>query len=286
MKQKIIGTGLSGLVGSRISELLGSEFEFEDISRKTGTDITSKEAVLERLKKSDAAFVLHLAAYTNVDEAEKNQNICWQINVGGTKNVVAACRQTQKHLIHISTDMVFSGTKPFPERYTEEDATGPSGWYAATKAEAEKVVASAQIPWTILRIAYPYRASYEKKEYVRVFKSLLEQKKEIKAVTDHYFTPTFIDDVADVFRVIFEKNLTGIYHIGGKEIVSPYIVAQKIAEVFHLDKNRISKTTREEFFQGKAKRAFNLSLRSDKIEKFGIRLRGLREGLEEIKKQL
>lgn len=291
MKQKIIGTGLSGLVGSRIVELLSLQFDFEDISRKTGTDITDKEAVLQRLKNSDADFVLHLAAYTNVDEAEKEKDLkenstAWKMNVGGTKNVLEAAEITGKHIIHISTDMVFPGTKTPPERYTEEDATGAVGWYAKTKEEAEKVVMSAKIPWTILRIAYPYRANFEKKEYVRIFKWLLEEKREIKAVSDHFFTPTFIDDLADVFSLIFDKKLTGIYHAGGKESVSPYEAAVQVADVFHLDKNLISKTTREEYFAGKAPRAFNLSLNSAKIEQLGVRLRGFAEGLEEIKKQL
>lgn len=291
MKQKIIGTGLSGLVGSRIVELLGQEFDFEDISRKTGTDITDKDAVLKRLQNSDAKFVVHLAAYTNVDEAEKEKDLgkestAWKITVGGTQNVVAAAQATEKHLIHISTDMVFPGTKPLPERYTEEDAVGPVGWYATTKAEAENVVLQSRIPCTILRIAYPYRAQFEKKEYVRIFKWLLEEKREIKAVSDHYFTPTFIDDLADVFSLIFMQKLTGIFHAGGKLSVSPYDAAMQVADIFGLDKNLISPTTRGEYFKGKAPRAFNLSLNSDKIEKLGISLKGFTEGLQEIKKQL
>lgn len=288
---RIIGTGLSGLVGSRVVELLGNEYEFEDISRKTGTDILDKESILKRLQNSDAAFVLHLAAYTNVDEAEKEKDLkenstAWKMNVEGTKNVLAAAEATNKHIIHVSTDMVFPGIKNPPERYTEEDATGAVGWYAKTKEEAEKVVEKAKIPWTILRIAYPYRANFEKKEYVRIFKWLLEEKREIKAVADHFFTPTFIDDLADVIQLVLDKKLTGIYHAGGKDAVSPYDVAIKIAEEFDLDKNLVSKTTREEFFKDKAPRAYNLSLDSAKIEGLGVRLRGLEEGLQAIKKQL
>ena len=288
---KIVGTGLSGLVGSRIVELLSSSFAFEDISRKTGTDITNKDAVLARLQNTDAKFVLHLAAYTNVDEAEKEKNLreesaAWKINVEGTRNVLQACEATGKHLIHFSTDMVFPGTKELPERYTEEDATGAVGWYAKTKEEAEKVVLSSQNPWTILRIAYPYRANFEKKEYIRIFQWLLEEGREIKAVADHYFTPTFIDDLADVLRLIISDNLTGIYHAGGKDSVSPYDAANLVAEIFGFRKDLIGKTTRSEYFAGKAPRAFNLSLNSAKMESLGVKLRGLQEGLVEIKKQL
>ncbi|HYK08124.1 MAG TPA: NAD(P)-dependent oxidoreductase [Candidatus Eisenbacteria bacterium] len=287
----IIGTGLSGLVGSRIVELLGNDFEFEDISRKTGTDISDKNAVLQRLQGSSAEFVVHMAAYTNVDEAEKDKDLgeestAWKFNVLGTKNVVEAAETTGKHLVYISTDMVFPGTKPMPERYSEEDATGPVGWYATTKAEAEKVVEKATIPWTIVRIGYPYHMNVEKKGYVLIFKSYLEQGKPIQAISDHYFTPTFIDDLKDVFQIVFQEKLSGIYHAGGKDSMSPYEIAVKVADVFGLDKNLISKTTREEYFLGKAPRAFNLSLSSGKIESLGVKLRGFEEGLLEIRKQL
>ncbi len=288
---KIIGTGLSGLVGSRIVELLSPEFEFEDISRKTGTDITDKEAVLTRLQKSDAKFVVHMAAYTQVDEAEKDKDLkensaAWKINVAGTRNVVEAAEKTGKHIVYVSTDMVFPGTKNRPERYSEEDETNPVGWYAITKAEAEKVVEQSSVPWTILRIAYPYRANFEKKEYVRIFKWLLEEKREIKAVADHFFTPTFIDDLSQVFSLIFKQNLTGIYHAGGHTSISPYEAALAVAKEFGLDASLVSKTTREEYFAGKAPRAFNLALNSDKIESLGVKMRGFEEGLREIKKQI
>ena len=291
MKQKIIGTGLSGLVGSRIVELLGEEFTFEDVSRKTGTDITDKEAIFNRLQNSNSEFVLHMAAYTQVDEAEKDkdlkdQSTAWKINVDGTKNIIDACQKTQKHLVYISTDMVFPGTKPLPQRYSEVDATGAIGWYAKTKAEAEKVVMNSGIAYTILRIAYPYRAHFEKREYVRIFKWFLEEGREIQAVTDHYFTPTFIDDLTQVFRLIFNQKITGIYHTGGADSVSPYDTALLVAKIFNLDKHLINKTTREEYFKEKAPRAYNLSLNSDKITTLGIHLRSLEEGLKEIKKQL
>ncbi|MDE2025069.1 MAG: sugar nucleotide-binding protein, partial [Patescibacteria group bacterium] len=124
MKQ-IIGTGLSGLVGSRIVELLGSTYTFEDVSRKTGTDITSKESVLQRISASSAPIILHLAAKTDVDGSEKEKDLgqnsqAWSINVDGTRHVVDACGQTGKKLIYVSTDMVFSGDQEFGQTYTED----------------------------------------------------------------------------------------------------------------------------------------------------------------------
>jgi len=253
---KILGTGLSGLVGSRIVELLSNQYEFENISRKTGVDISDPEAVFNKVKDSNASIVLHLAANTDVETAEKEKNLreeseAWKINVGGTKNLLDACEKLNKKIIYFSTDMVFPGTKELPGKYEEEDVPGPVGFYAQTKYEAEKLVEKANCPWVILRIAYPYRASFEKKEYVRIFKWLLEEGREIKAVADHYFTPTFIDDLPLVLDAIFKNNLVGKIHAGGSEVVSPYEAALKVAEVFGLNKDLIAQTTRAEYFKDK-----------------------------------
>lgn len=288
---KIIGTGLSGLVGSRIVELLSPDFKFKDLSRKTGADITSSESIIEKIKSLEGDIVFHLAAYTNVDEAEKDKeqkenSIAWKINVSGTENIIKACEQSGKKLIYISTDMVFPGTKPLGEKYSEEETPGPVGWYATTKYEAEKKVVQCEADWAIVRIAYPYRASFEKKEYVRVFLSLLKEGKNFKAITDHFFTPTFIDDLADVFSYLFTHNESGIFHAVGSETVSPYSAAQDIAKVFGFDQSLIGKTTREEYFANKAPRVYNLSLNNAKIEKFGIKMHSFIEGLNEIKKQI
>jgi len=214
--------------------------------------------------------VLHLAAYTDVEGAEKEKNLkeeseAWKINVGGTKNLLDACRKLNKKIVYFSTDMVFSGEKELPGKYQEEDTPDPVGFYAQTKYEAEKLVENAECPWVILRIAYPYRASFEKKEYVRFFKWLLEEGRMVNAVADHYFTPTFIDDLPFVLETIFKNNLIGKLHAGGSEVVSPYEVALKVAEVFGLNKDLITQTTRAEFFKNRAPRAYNLSLNNDKI---------------------
>lgn len=289
MKQ-IIGTGLSGLVGSRIVELLGQEYSFEDISRKTGTDITNKDAVFSRIQASSSPVVLHVAAYTDVETAEKEKSLgeesaAWKINVEGTRNIVEACQKTGKKLIALSTDMVFPGDKLLPERYVEDDDRWPTNWYATTKYEAEKVMQSSDSNWSILRIAYPYRAQFSKNDSVRVFLSKLRKNEPIRAVTDHYFTPTFIDDMATVIDLFIKEDHTGIFHVTGGQSVSPFEIATEVAKAFDLDSSLISPVTRAEFFQGRAERPFNLSLSNAKIESQGVRLHSFAEGLQILKGQ-
>lgn len=288
---KIIGTGLNGLVGSRIVELLNSSFEFESISRSTGVDITDASQVLDVVSKSPAEVVLHLAAKTDVDGCEKDKDSgkdgeAWKINVEGARNVAEACMEYGKKLIYVSSDFVFDGEIGEREFYTEESTPNPVNWYARTKYEGEKVVQQSSAPWVIVRLAYPYRANFTKPDFYRAIKKRLESGQPVAAVTDHVFTPTFIDDFANCLKVLIEKKATGIFHTVGEEFLSPFDAADIIAEVFGLDKNLISKTTREEFFKGRAQRPFRLALKNAKIESFGVKNSTFREGILKIKEQL
>ncbi len=289
--QKILGTGLSGFVGSRVASLLSSQYEMIDMRSIDGLDIRDNKKVEEVLRQSEASYVLHFAGKTAVDliEQEKEQgeqSEAWKVNVAGTKSLVDACSTTGKHLIYISTDMVFKGDKPLGEFYTEEDTPDPQSWYARTKYEGEKLVSSCSAPWTIVRIAYPYQAYSEKKEYVRIFLSLLTQGKQISVIEDQHFTPTFIDDLAGVFSLIIEQKITGIVHAGGGSSVSPYEVAKHVADVFGLDASLISPTTREQYFAGKAHRGFNSSLKNTVLDAHHMNMHTFVDGLAIVKNQL
>ena len=285
---KILGTGLDGLVRSRIVELLKDKHEFENLSISTGVNITARDVILEKIKTSDAQIVLHLAAKTNVDGCEKDKALgedgeAWKINVGGTKNIADACSQTNKKLIYISTDFVFDGTK---EVYSEEDIPNPINWYAKTKYEGEKVVQASKIPWIIVRIAYPYRAVFERLDFARAILRRLQEGFPIAAIKNHIFTPTYIDDIASAFDMLISKNSQGVFHVVGNQSLTPYDAALLVAKTFDFDQNLISKTTREEFFKDRARRPFQLRLKNDKITKLSVRMRTFEQGLREIKSQI
>lgn len=284
---KILGTGLQGLVGSRFVQLLPSD-TFENISRTTGIDITDKDAVRSTIEKSDASVVLHLAAKADVDGCETDKPIgidgdAWKINVAGTRNIVSACEQTGKKLIYISTDFVFNGEK---EYYDEEDTPDPKNWYAQTKYEGEKIVAASQTPWAIARISYPFRSAFPKNDFVRAVKSRLEQKLPLTMVTDHIMTPTYIDDIVLAVEKLMKTQASGIYHVVGSEWITPYDAATVIADTFGYGKEQIGKTTREEFFAGRAPRPFRLALKNDKIRELGVTMSSFREGLGNMKSEL
>lgn len=284
---KILGTGLSGLVGSRIVELLKDRYEFES----SDVDITDKDNIQSQIKNSNASIVLHLAAKTDVDGCEEDKSLgkdgaAWMVNVIGTKNIADACLESGKKLIYISTDFVFNGINPPAGGYSEEDIPNPVNWYARTKYTGEKIVQSLSCPWIITRIAYPYRSSFLRNDFFRAILSRLQRNEQVLAVTDHIFTPTFVDDIANAIDTLIKNNCTGIFHVVGTQSLTPYDAAILIAKKFGFDQSLIAKTTRAEFFKDRAPRPFHLALKNDKIENLGVKMKGFEEGLREIKSEL
>lgn len=318
---KILGTGMLGLVGSRVVELLKDQYKFES----SEVDVTDRESIINKIKTSDAPIVLHLAAKTDVDGCEKDREkdqellnrhsgdpnlsgdsrisfaqsnersltshndeewngkkTAWAVNVFGTRNVADACQESKKKLIYASTDFVFDGKKKF---YSEEDRPNPINWYSQTKYEGEKIVQDTSIPWIIVRLAYPYRSSFERVDFVRAILKRLQNNEKVAGVTDHIFTPTFIDDIAFAINKLIEKEALGIFHVVGSTSLSPYNAALAIAREFGLNKDLIDKTTRGEFFNNRAQRPFHLALKNDKIQRLGVKMRGFEEGLKEVKRQ-
>lgn len=287
---KIIGTGLTGLVGSRIVEL-NPDVEFVNISVETGVSILDP-LQLEKVftDNPDAEAVLHLAAFTDTNAAwaqKGDQNgLCYQLNVVGTQNIVKLCQKYGKYLIHISTDYVFNGQKNTP--YTEDDPTSAIEWYGETKAMAEKVVLDSGINASIVRLAFPYRAKYDQKvDIVRKIKSKIENGDTLNLFDDQITTPTFIDDIATGLKIFFDQKPTGIYHLVGSSSQSPYTMAKIIAEVFALDDSKIIPTKLSDYLKTEGSRPFapNAALSNDKVKSLGITMKTLREGLEEIKRQ-
>lgn len=289
---KILATGLNGLVGSRIQELLQDKYEFQSISRSTNVNIVDRWDVIHEVQTRNPEIVLHLASKTNVDGCEEDrksgtQGEAWKVNVEGTRNIVDACAQSNKTLIYISTDFVFDGEKQQGQFYTEEDIQHPINWYGQTKFEAEKIVVGSGVPFVIVRIAYPYRSNFEQKsDFMRVVLSRLKERKPVQAITDHIFSPTFIDDIAHTLDILIQNNASGVYHAVGAQWLSPYDACMMLANQFGLDTSLIQKTTREQFFKDRAPRPFNLSLKDDKIEKLEVTMRSFEEGLKEVKKQI
>jgi len=290
MKPKIIGTGLSGLVGSRIVELLSEKYDFSDLSLDKGIDITQPFQVERTIKESPGQIVLHLAAFTNVDQAWQQQGdkngSCYQVNVIGTRNIAQVCAQYKKHLIHISTDYVFDGQKDRP--FTEKDQPNPIEWYGRTKYWAEQEVEKSGAKYSLARIAFPFRAEFgPKKDIVREIAQKIKEGTLPPMFNDQQITPTFIDDLACALKIVIQKKPVGIYHLVGSTILTPYELACQIAETFSFDKKKIKKGSLKEYLKTNPRpRGFNMGLANQKAKKeLGIKMKTVKQALQLIKDQ-
>lgn len=290
-RSNIIGTGLSGLVGSRIAELLGPRYAMTNLDLTTGVDITNRLHVKKAMEQASGEVVVHLAAFTDVDAAHRQKGdkngLCYTINVLGTRHVAQYCSTHSKYLIHISTDSVFSGEKKTP--YTEEDSPRPIEWYGQTKLWAEHEVEKAGGKHAILRIAFPFRAHYPQKlDLVRTIYEKLKAGTLYPMFADQLITPTFIDDITKAIDVFIQKRPLGIYHIVGSSALSPYTLAKKIAKTFDLDGKKVKKGSLAKFLKT-AKRPYQkrlaLSNRKAKRE-LGITMSTISKALRKMEGQI
>ncbi len=240
MKTPLIGTGLSGLVGSRFVELFQDKYEFENIDRnhpEHPVDITDYDQLLRVLSQSESPAVIHMAAFTDVNAAWKDkgnkEGLCYRVNVLGTEHIAKACQETGKQLIHLSTAFVFDGEKQEP--YTELDNPDPIEWYGQTKLEAEEKIQVSDAAWTILRIDFPFRPdSFVKADIVRKTLSAIERG--IPLFDNHYFGPTFIDDLSKILDWAVRTKTTGLFHATNNEQWTDYDFGKVLVEILGINK--------------------------------------------------
>jgi len=292
-KFKIIGTGLTGLLGSRIIELLNREFNFIDISlhgNKNILDVLTLEKTFK--ENNDSLIVLHTAAFVDADKAwmeRGNKNgLCYLTNVEGTRNIVRLCKKYDKYLIFTSTNYVFNGKKE--GLYTEKDYPDPVDWYGKTKFLAETIILKEKIPASILRLSFLFRSKYSKKiDLVRKIINGLKNRDLNPMFSDQVITPSFVDDVVFGIKYFIKNKPTGIYNLCPSDYYSPYDLALLVAETFGYDKNLVRKTTIDKYLKFKQNSRpwpKNLAFDNQKITKLGIKMRNIKDSLTEMKKQL
>lgn len=280
-KLRIALTGATGLVGSRVIELLKDDFHFFPLSQEE-MDITDGKQVRQKLGDLDFDVFLHLAAYTNVNKAEEEKELCRKINIEGTKNVFAETVKKKKLFVLISTEFVFNGTSE-KMIFDEESKANPLGVYGASKYEAEKIVKDKAM---IVRLSHPYRSEYpDRQDFARTIKNLLKAGKKLSMITDSLITPTFIDDIAYGLRHLLLNFSQEIFHLVGSTFLSPYTAGKLIARTFGIDEEFVQPTTFADYFKKFSKtRPKYTPIISNKNDFYPMK--SFEEGIERVKKQL
>lgn len=248
---KILITGAHGLLGSKLVDLLAVQQGVETIAtaRKPLTglphnvsfreiDITDAAGTEQVITETKPDAVIHTAAMTQVDQCETERELCWKANVTGVENVIRACEKNNTHLIHLSTDFIFDGSHgPLDETAVPR----PVNYYGESKLAGEKAVQKSSLRWAILRtvLVYGVTPDLSRSNIVVWVKKSLEEKKTINVVNDQWRTPTLAEDLAMGCYLAASRKATGIYHISGEEMMTPYDIAIATADHFKLDKSLI-----------------------------------------------
>jgi dTDP-4-dehydrorhamnose reductase len=208
-------------------------------------------------------FVINLAAYTNVDKSETDRETCWNVNVNAIEYLAKYCVSSNAHLVNISSDYVFDG-KNGP--YSENDLPNPISYYGRSKLAGENIIKKFNIPYTIIRtnVLFGY-AEFGRPDFVKWVVNSLRAGNPIRIVTDQINNPTYLEDIADAIKNICDLNKTGLYNIGGAELLNRYEFTERIAEYFNLDLSLVSQILTEELKQP-APRPLNSGLINLKAE--------------------
>ncbi len=269
MSKKVLVFGCGGQLGVELMRVFRNGGYTVTGFDRAGVDVTDAGKVEHTLAEIDPAIVVNAAAYNQVDLAEKDPASAYNGNALAVRNIALACRQIDARLIHFSTDYVFDGTLGRP--YTEEDHTHPTGAYAVSKLAGELYAQAYLDNVLILRTSGVYGPAglrTNRGNFVETMLRLAESGKPIRVVEDHIASPAYAPALAERTIECIEKNLTGVFHIGGGTPISWFHFAKLIFEEFGLRPSLTPTDERE--YRTPAKRPKFSALSNAKIERAGI----------------
>lgn len=278
--QQLLGKGYT-VVGTGKGEARLHLEGFEGRYSYRTLDVSDAADVQQVMDAEQPEVVVHAAAMTQVDECELHPEKCEKVNVTGTALMLADAEIYSRQFIYISTDFVFDGEKG---DYEEADELKPISYYGFTKMQAEAMTETSTIPWAIVRTCLVYGNILEgtRSNIITWVKDSLMQGKDIRVVSDQWRTPTYVEDLARGIVLIIEKQATGIYHISGKDRMTPYDIALQTADYLQLDKSRITRVDAATFKQP-GKRPPKTGFLIDKARnELGFEPLSFREGLQKM----
>jgi len=237
-KYQVIATGKGE---SRLPFAHLQHFEYSTM------DFTDPNQVEKVFDKYQPDFVVHAGAMSKPDDCELQQELARRINVEGTGLLLQNATKYKAAFLYVSTDFVFDGDKGM---YDEKDTPNPINYYGKTKLEAEVLVQAYSYHWAIARTVLVYgKPLTGRSNILTIVKEKLKKGEEYSVVSDQLRTPTYVEDLAIGIILMIEKKATGIYHLSGADILTPYDMACAVADYLGLNPSLLKKVTAASFSQ-------------------------------------
>ena len=262
---KVLVTGVKGQLGHDVMNelaLRGIEGIGVDVEEMDITDRTACETVIFR-EKPDA--VIHCAAYTAVDAAEDNLELCRKINAEGTRNIARVCKAMDIKMMYISTDYVFNGGGQRP--WEPDDHREPLNVYGLTKYEGEIAVEQNIQKYFIVRIAWVFGVNG--KNFIKTMLRLGKEKGAVSVVNDQIGSPTYTYDLARLLVDMIQTDKYGRYHATNEGLCSWYEFACEIFRQAGMDEVKVTPVD-SDGFPAKAKRPSNSRMSKEKLTENGF----------------
>lgn len=271
---KFLVTGSAGLIGSQIVKDLVQKKHtvyscYHDKKPLQGIptpfDLSNENQIIHTLSKVKPDRIIHLAAMTNVDLCETENELATIINTKATETLAKQAAKQKIFFLYVSTDYIFDGINGMKK---EVDSSNPLGFYGKSKLEGELVLNKLASNWCIARTSTPFGIHNTKKSFPLWIKENLEAKKEISVLTDQFTSPTYVPNLSKMLIEIATRQINGIIHVSGATRISRYDLAGLIADKFDLDKNLLI-PTKIDTMNWKAQRpkdsSLNTSLASENL---------------------
>ena len=221
---RILITGANGQLGSALQRTLS----IEDLTLKDLPEFDLADAACGiHIREAHPEIILHVGAYTNVDQAEREPERAYAVNAKGTRWVAEVAQAIKARLIYVSTDYVFDGTKSSP--YNEQDTPHPLNHYGRSKYEGEQAVLSLCQNSLVVRTAWLF--GHEGNNFVKTIMRVAQERPVLEVVADQRGCPTYAEDLAQALSHLALSDLRGICHVTNSGHCSWYELAQAIVRL-------------------------------------------------------
>ena len=283
---KVLVTGANGQLGYDVIKALQKQKIECFGATRNDFDITDSKATENFIRKYMPDVVIHCAAYTAVDKAEDEQDLCYKVNTSATEGIAEICKKINAKMLYISTDYVFDGNKD--GIYEINDQTNPLSVYGKTKLLGEGFVKSSLSKYFIVRISWVFGINGN--NFIKTMLRLAnEGKKELNVVNDQIGSPTYTADLAVLLCDMIETEKYGTYHATNEGYCSWYDFAKKIFELANKDivVNPVNTEEYLKLVKQQAKRPMNSKMSKLSLVKAGFnRLPSWENALERYLKEL
>lgn len=262
---KILVTGKNGQLGHDVIHELASRHIAYVGADVEEFDITDENATWAFINECKPTHVIHCAAYTAVDKAEAEADLCQKINVNGTEHIARACRQLGCKMMYISTDYVFPGTGNEP--YEVNDTKGPETVYGQTKLDGELAAQRLVQELFIVRVSWVFGVNGH--NFVKTMLRLGNEREEVSVVTDQIGSPTYTCDLAKLLCDMIVTDKYGVYHATNEGTCSWAEFTEEIFRLAGYDCN--VKHIPSDAYSAAAKRPMNSRMSKASLDAAGFR---------------